>query len=415
VDQNPLRVAVLVTLVWHPGAGGHVKVWERFVDAAATAPDIDLTVFFLGQTEQVVERGPNARLHLLPPRFGTDRFKALDSGAGHTDLAGHHPALTRRLAGYDLLVTTDHFSFAGSAERAASAHGIPLTHSMHTNVEALTRAYAPGIVRRLLGARVGGWLAEALHLGERLGRAERRKLHRHLGQCAHVFVSNPADGDDLRAAFPNLSQSLLRRGLDLEMFHPAKRDRAWLEDRFGVPPGRAVAVFAGRADASKRVLVAAEATRRLIDQGRDIILIVAGAGRDLARAQEICGDRLVAPGVLPQADLARLYASADLFVFPSESEVAVNVVPEALASGLPVVVSGRPGGCAHRVPNPDECAGIVTSDSVDAWAEAMAGLLAGDREAQRAAARRGMEGHAATWAQVFAEDLAAPWRRIAGR
>lgn len=407
-----MRVAVLVTLVWHDAAGGHVKVWERFVEAAAASPDIDLTVFFLGDVPRVIERGPRARFHLLPPRLGTHRFWFLDSGAGHTDLAGFHPALAALLPGFDLLVSTDHFAFGRTAEAVARAQGIPLAHSMHTDVETLTRTYGPRIVRRLLGARLGGWLAETLSLGERLGRAERKRLHRHLGRCAHVFVSRPDDGAAIAAAFPGMPISTLRRGVDLDLFHPGKRDRAWLQARFGLPKDRAVAVFAGRADGSKRMLVAAEATRLLLDQGHDLTLVVAGAGGDLPRAQGLCGDRLVAPGVLPQADLARLFASADLFVFPSESETAGNVVLEAMACGLPVVLSGRKGGTARLIHAPGAAGVVVNEGTADAWAAAIEGVLGGDRTAQRAAARKGAEADTPTWSTVFREDLAAPWRDL---
>ncbi len=412
MNKAPLRVAVLVTLVWHDAAGGHVKVWERFMEAAAGSPDIDLTVFFLGDAPRVIERGPRARLHLLPPRLGTHRFWFLDSGAGHTDLAGFHPALAGLLPGFDLLVSTDHFSFGRTAAAVALSEGMPLVHSIHTDVETLTRTYAPTILRRLLGTHVGGWLVTALNLGERLGRAERTRLHRHLAHCGHVFVSRPDDAEAVTAIFPHMPISHLRRGVDLDLFHPRKRDRAWLRARFGLPEGRAVAVFAGRADGSKRMLVAAEATRLLLDRGRDLALVVAGTGSDVPRARALCGDRLVAPGVLPQADLARLFASADVLVFPSESETVGNVVLEAMACGLPVVLSGRKGGTARLIHTPGAAGVVVNEGTADAWAAAIEGVLGGDRAAQGVAARQGAEAGTPTWSTVFREDLAAPWRDL---
>nr|WP_246422168.1 glycosyltransferase [Roseospira visakhapatnamensis] len=205
---------------------------------------------------------------------------------------------------------------------------------------------------------------------------------------------------------------MVRRGVDTDLFHPGKRDPDWLRTRLGLPEGRRVAVFAGRADGSKRVLVAAEATRLLLDRGHDLALVVAGAGGDLPRAQALCGDRLIAPGVLSQADLARLFASADLLVFPSESEIVGNVVLEALACGLPAVLSGRKGGTARLIHRPGAAGVAVHEGTADAWAAAMAGMLGGDRAAQGTAARAGVEAATPTWPTVFHEDLAEPWRAL---
>ncbi|HAZ60706.1 MAG TPA: hypothetical protein DCY89_03935, partial [Gammaproteobacteria bacterium] len=93
------RVAVLVDLPLVPAAGGHVKCWERFAEAAVAAPgELDLTVFFLGERPETRELAPHVRYRLLPARLGT-RDLRLESGAGHTDLAGWHPRLARELAG----------------------------------------------------------------------------------------------------------------------------------------------------------------------------------------------------------------------------------------------------------------------------------------------------------------------------
>ncbi|MFN3679285.1 hypothetical protein [Thermosynechococcus sp.] len=55
---EPLSVAVFICLEcicleWQPHAGGHVKCWERFAEAASHYPDrVDLTVYFLGAKRQ---------------------------------------------------------------------------------------------------------------------------------------------------------------------------------------------------------------------------------------------------------------------------------------------------------------------------------------------------------------------------
>jgi glycosyltransferase involved in cell wall biosynthesis len=390
-----------------------VRVWERFADSATRCPDVDLTVFFLGDREESIPLGGNARFHTLPPRLGTDRLPFLDSGAGHTDLANNHPRLATLLRDFDLMVATDHFSFARTAARVSEERGIPLTHSIHTDVETLARTYGPNILRRAMGQRFGGWLADSLRLGDRIARGEGRKLRDQLALGTHVFVSRQEDADLVQDSYPGKPVSTLRRGIDLSRFSPDLRDRAWLEARFGLPTSRTVAVFAGRADGSKRVMVAVQAVRTALDQGRDLSLVIAGHGADLDAARALLGDRVVTPGMLPQDDLARLLASADLFMFPSESETFGNVVLEARAAGLATVLSARAGGTARWIHEAGLDGVAVTGGAPEDWARALVQTLDMDTRAMGRAARAAMERDAPTWDRVFEEDLMRHWRRLA--
>ena len=91
-------MAVLVDLVRHPGAGGHVKAWERFADAATLFPDqLGLTVYFLGDGETEERLSDNVRIRTLPPAFGTGRIPWLRNGGGDTDLASYNPHLAKYL------------------------------------------------------------------------------------------------------------------------------------------------------------------------------------------------------------------------------------------------------------------------------------------------------------------------------
>jgi glycosyltransferase involved in cell wall biosynthesis len=116
---------------------------------------------------------------------------------------------------------------------------------------------------------------------------------------------------------------------------------------------------------------------------------------------------------LPQDELAVLYASSDLFVFPSPLEIAPNVVVEAKASGLPVVVAPRGGGIFVRQPGADGI--VVSTPSPDAWAEAIA-MLARDAPQRAALASAGLRDvavHHPSWDEVFHEDVMPVWQRAA--
>jgi len=86
---------------------------------------------------------------------------------------------------------------------------------------------------------------------------------------------------------------------------------------------------------------------------------------------EQCPDALMM-GPLGREDVATVFASADLFVFPSETDTAGNVVLEAQASGLPVVVAAAGGPKEHMVPGLTGT--VCTRQDATTWAHAIAAL-----------------------------------------
>ena len=91
--------------------------------------------------------------------------------------------------------------------------------------------------------------------------------------------------------------------------------------------------------------------------------------RELA---ERCPDA-VFTGPLGREDVANVFASADVFVFPSQTDTAGNVVLEAQASGLPVVVSDAGGPKENMRP---ATTGVVCAGAdPEMWASAVASLL----------------------------------------
>jgi glycosyltransferase involved in cell wall biosynthesis len=117
-------------------------------------------------------------------------------------------------------------------------------------------------------------------------------------------------------------------------------------------------------------------------------------------------------GVLHGERLAAAYASADAFVFPSRTDTAGNVVLEAQASGLPVLVSGSGGPRENMV---DGQTGHVVHDAApEAWLHRLVPLLdhARYREAMGAAARRYAEGR--TWERAL-EPLFRTYRQLGRR
>jgi len=413
-----LKVGVLIDLEWGPQAGGHVKCWERFAQAVAASDRcrVDLTVHVLGAREAVSEIGPGARIVTLPPVLDSRRIPFFRRRAGDaTDLAPYNRRLARRLAAFDVLHATDIFTFGRTALRHARRTGTPLMASLHTDLVGFTRVYAAEIIRDTVGDGMLSRLAIArLRLPARLAAAMQRRLDGYLRHCVRVLVSSAADRERAERLLGPGRVGWLRRGIDKRLFHPDKRDRQWLEREFGVPAAAPLILDVGRIDPSKRPMTVARAVRALIDDGLEVHAMFCGSGPDGAAIGALLGRHACLPGVLPQATLARVYAGADLFAFPSQTDLAANAVLEARASGLPVLVARGAGGADYVAR--DGVDGVLVDGDVAAWAAAMRALVADPRAAPAmgAAARRWVETEWPSWEQVLAEDLVPAWRAAAG-
>src|SRR5262249_35230788 len=122
---------------------------------------------------------------------------------------------------------------------------------------------------------------------------------------------------------------LMTRGVDTDLFTPAKRTRV---DSLVVNIG-----YVGRLAAEKNLLGLAAVHDALAATGIGNVgftIVGDGVEREWLQARM---PRAQFTGVLRDERLAEAYANLDLFVFPSETETVGNVVLEAMASGVPVV------------------------------------------------------------------------------
>jgi glycosyltransferase involved in cell wall biosynthesis len=412
---RPLRVGVLVDLPLGPRAGGHVRCWERLAQAAlGHVQSLELTVHFIGAASERRDLGENVRYLVEPPIFSTERLRFLSHVPDHTDLAFRHRRLARFLPGYDVIHTTDaYFAYARTAMHVGVRRGIPVVNSVHTNTPEYARIFTAQTVERLFGdGIISHLLSKRLRVADRVEARMLRRLVAYQRRCAFALVSRP---EQLPAAQALLGgrAGLLRRGIDHRLFSPTRRDRQWLAANYGIPPDRFVVMCAGRLNRGKNVRFLTEAMARLIGCGVDAQLLCAGDGEDRAAILERLGPRATCPGNIEPPDLARVYASADLFGFPSRIEESANVVLEALAAGLPILVTGDGG--MGRVVRDGKTGLVLTGDDAAPWVRAMA-MLAAD-PARRSEMSRAARDYALrsvpSWSDVLAEDLLPRWQQAA--
>jgi glycosyltransferase involved in cell wall biosynthesis len=134
----------------------------------------------------------------------------------------------------------------------------------------------------------------------------------------------------------------LPRWVDTDMFSPVKKD-PYLWRRYGL--GDSVKfLYVGRVSKEKNLELLALSFKTLIEDGYACDLIIAGDGPYRKELEQLLqGYPVVFTGFLSGEELHTTYASSDVFVFPSTTDTFGNVVLEAQASGLPVIVSDEGG------------------------------------------------------------------------
>ena len=409
-----LNVSVLIDLEWTPHAGGHIKVWERLAEAAARLPEaVDLTLHVEGDRAGQVAWAENVRFATHRPVLSTKRFALLRTGADHTDLAPLHPGLIPSLLRSDVIHTTDcYFAYARTGRLVSLLGDVALVNSVHTDVPAYSRMYSARVFRRVLGdGWAGRMVNDRLDTPRRIGAHFMRRFVSYLARCDRVLVSE-RNVSEVEALAPG-RVSVLRRGIDKKLFNPGRRDRRRLAERFGIPEDRPVLFFVGRIEAAKGVMTLAKAARLLRDGGQPVHVVFAGNGSEESAVRALLGANATLPGNVPQHDLAWLYASSDLFVFPSKIEVTPNVVLEAKASGLPALVAPNGGGVFVNRSGQDGI--VIAADDPRAWADAAAALIADPprRAAMAQTARADIAARHPSWDDVLMQDLLPVWRAAA--
>jgi len=158
--------------------------------------------------------------------------------------------------------------------------------------------------------------------------------------------------------FPADRLHVVGRGVNTSTFNPRFRDPSWRASVFGSRPIKLL--YVGRISREKNLEVLVQAFRRLNPSRPDISLVVVGDGPYREEMQTSLADLPVHfTGNLKGEELAKVYASCDLFVFPSKTDTFGRVILEAQASGLPVLVSDCGGPKDAMI---DKVTGMVVPD-----------------------------------------------------
>jgi glycosyltransferase involved in cell wall biosynthesis/predicted metal-dependent phosphoesterase TrpH len=220
------------------------------------------------------------------------------------------------------------------------------------------------------------------------------------GACDTVLSPSPASDERLKQL--GIAPERIGRwdrGVDLQRFDPSLRTR-------GLLPGEVNVLYAGRLTKEKGVELLADAFLAARERDSRLHLVLAGGGPEEDDLRARLGDRATFLGWQSGTTLAKVYASADVFMFASQTDTFGQVILEAQASGLPVVAVAA-GGPRSLIADGET--GVLAPADAEALADAVVGLAGAPlvRERLRRAGLAAVRGR--TWEGSF-QQLAAGYR-----
>ncbi len=375
--RKPMRVAYFTESLY-PHVDGVSRTLARLFESLER-----LGVDFRVYSPFVPEADESWRTRVV--RVGSVRFPpypdyrvSLPWGGGVASDLGHFAP--------DLVHVVSPTPMAYRAQRLAHRLGVPVVASFHTHFVSYFRFYGVGRMESF------GWSA----------------LRAFYRRCARVYAPSPSIIRELEAQGIG-GVELWSRGIDVSGFSPSHRDPE-LRRRIAGAEGVPVLLMVSRLVKEKDLRDLVEIDAALRRRGTSFRLVLVGDGPLREELERALPDATFA-GHRSGEELARWYASADVFILPSTTETLGNVVLEALASGLPAVVVDR-GGPQDLIAH-GETGFIARANDANDIANHLARLLTD--EELRLRMSRNARGSAASrdWERIN-EGLVASYREVIG-
>ena len=312
--------------------------------------------------------------------------------------------------GVRAVLAREHFDLVQSHERIAGCDLYRAGDGVHRQWLAY-RAAAAGPAERL-GMRLNLWHRYVCAAEKAMFEDPRLRA---------VICNSQMVADEIRRHFPGAAAKLhvIYNGVDLEHFHPRERAalRATARARYGCAEDDTVYAFVGSGFARKGLGAAIAALAELAARGvHHVRLLVAGRDRAAARFESqaeragLAGRVLFLGGI---EDVRPVYAAADCFILPTRYDPFPNTALEALAMGLPAIVSTQCGAAELVQPGvngwvcaPDDVPGLAgCMQDAAGLAQSAAVVIAAE------AARRSTESFGI---DTMAEQMIALYRTLLG-
>ena len=168
-----------------------------------------------------------------------------------------------------------------------------------------------------------------------------RYLSWFYNSCTHVYVPSQSMIDELETHGFEPGMKIWARGVNTKLFSPEKRDLEWRRAA-GFDDDDIVVTFVSRLVWEKELDTFRHSVQQVASKNPKVKPLVVGDGPAKEELQEMMPEAHYT-GFLEGENLARAYASSDVFLFPSHTETFGNVTLEAMSSGLPCLVADATG------------------------------------------------------------------------
>jgi phosphatidylinositol alpha 1,6-mannosyltransferase len=205
------------------------------------------------------------------------------------------------------------------AMRFAQSNNIQIVASYHTHFTSYLKYYNMDMLEIL------GW----------------KYLVWFYSQCKHIYVPTSSMVDELVEKGIRDGLRIWARGVDTILFNPEKRDMDWRRS-VGIADDQLVVTFVSRLVWEKDLQTVVDTLRKVKVANPSIKPMFVGDGPAKKELEQLVPDGYFT-GFLMGEDLAKAYASSDIFFFPSDTETFGNVTLEAMSSGVPAIVADATG------------------------------------------------------------------------
>jgi phosphatidylinositol alpha 1,6-mannosyltransferase len=286
-------------------------------------------------------------------------------------------AIRKELAAFkpDLLHMTTPFNMGLCGHRYANSHSLPHVISYHTHFDRYLEYY------RMKGIVPLYW-----------------KYMRWFHQsCDATFAPSEETISTLRSqGFGRLR--LWSRGIDCHFYSPEKRSES-VRERYGITAPY-ILLYVGRVAPEKDISTLSLAMQQLPESVRSQVhWLVVGDGPLLPELRSQAPDNVTFTGYKHGEELAQIYASADLFVFPSSTETFGNVVLEAMASGLPVI--GANSGGVKDLVQPGRTGALIEPRKHEDLIQEISNLVTGPETMTSMGIEARTEALTRSWESIF--------------
>ncbi|MDD2702218.1 MAG: glycosyltransferase family 1 protein [Sideroxydans sp.] len=381
-QATALNIA-LITETYIPEVNGVAITVERVVDG-------------------LLKRGH--RIHMIRPRQNSQDIAKEDGAYSETLVRGMpilgYPELRIGLPSKGLLLKlwrkqrpdVVHIATEGplgwSALSAARKLAIPVCTDFHTNFHSYTEHYGIGLLHKPLAAYL-------------------RRFH---NQATYTLVPTVSLQQELeQEGYQNVL--MVSRGVDSELFHPSKRD-AELRASWGAEEDTPVAMLVSRLAAEKNLPAVVQTYRHMRELNPALKLVMVGDGPARAKLQKQHPD-VIFTGMQTGEALARHYASADIFLYPSMTETYGNVTVESMASGLATLAYNYAAAEQHI--KHDENGLVVKYGDSDAFIAEARALVNDTQRIRRLGQQARQKMAPLTWDHIMWEMEAALLKTIASQ